>query len=81
MLDEKIDYLIILRHQPQNWLSEKLMSWTERKKDIRYYLIEHNEDENNRHFHIVLDFGDTAQARFSTLKKLFPYGDIDRLSV
>lgn len=59
-------------------IEEKLKSWIERKKDIRYYLIEHNEDENNRHFHIVLDFGDTSQARFSTLKKMFPYGDIER---
>lgn len=59
-------------------IDEKLQSWTERKKDVRYYLIEHNEDENNRHFHVVLDFGDTSQARFSTLKKMFPYGDIER---
>ena len=57
---------------------ETLEEWAHRKKDMKYYLIEHDADEDNVHFHIVIEFGKTSQSRFSTLKKQFPYGSIER---
>lgn len=48
-------------------------------KTMTYYIIEHNgePDDPNKHFHIVLDFG-RANCEFTTIKKKFPYGDIER---
>lgn len=43
-----------------------LDSWSKRKK-MSYYFIEHNEDEENVHYHIVLAF--THPTDFDTIKK------------
>ena len=53
-----------------------LESWSKSKK-IKYYLIEHNESEENLHYHLVLEFPNNSQCRFSTLKNKFPYGNIE----
>ena len=50
-----------------------LDSWSKRKK-MSYYFIEHNEDEENVHYHIVIAF--THPTDFDTIKKKFPYGNI-----
>ena len=42
-----------------------------------YYLIEHNEDPDNIHFHLVIAFKSNSKCRFSTAKNKFPYGEID----
>lgn len=42
-----------------------------------YYVIEHNENAENVHFHIVIVFRNKSQCKFSTLKKKFPFGYID----
>ena len=54
-----------------------LEEWTE-SRDIKYYMIEHNHDENNIHFHVVIDFPLHSEATFKTIKNKFPYGNIDR---
>lgn len=46
-------------------------------KPFYYYMIEHNEDEDNKHFHIVIEFKGNSQCRWNTLKRKFPYGFID----
>lgn len=45
-------------------------------KNYKYYLIEHNEDENNKHWHAVLTFD--SPTAFEQIKAKFPYGDIER---
>ena len=52
-----------------------LEDWCETKK-FEYFMIEHNEDEDNKHFHIVLCFD--APTPFATIKKKFPFGDIEK---
>lgn len=47
-----------------------------KSKSMSYYLIEHNEDGENKHYHIVLDF--TNYATFKTIKNKFPHGDIEK---
>ncbi len=42
-----------------------------------YYLIEHDEDPDNIHYHLVIVFKGNSLCRFSTAKNKFPYGDID----
>lgn len=54
-----------------------LDDWT-KTRDIKYYMIEHNHDADNVHYHVVIDFPDNSQATFKTIKKKFPYGNIDR---
>lgn len=51
-----------------------LEKWSE-KKGINYYLIEHDEDPDNIHFHIVLSFTNSI-CTFDALKNKFPYGFI-----
>ncbi len=46
-------------------------------KGIWYYVILHDENPENKHFHIVIEFPKNSQCKFSTLKKKFPYGFID----
>lgn len=60
----KEDILNILNE----WLSSRYFS---------YYMIEHNEDEDNIHFHIVMEFPEDSTPDFKTLKNLFPFGLID----
>ena len=50
-----------------------LKSW-EKDKQLDYFLIEHDEDIKNIHFHMVLKFKTTTT--FQTIKNKFPYGDI-----
>ena len=49
----------------EHWSSEK---------NLEYFLIEHREDIENIHFHLVLKF--TSVTKFQTIKNKFPYGDI-----
>ena len=44
------------------------------KKALKYYMIEHNEDFDNIHYHIVVWF--ESPTSFTTIKNVFPYGDI-----
>ena len=53
-----------------------LNDWT-KTKDIKYFMIEHNEDPDNVHFHIVIIFPKDSICKFDTLKKKFPYGFIE----
>ncbi len=54
-----------------------LEDWVMTKK-FKYYLIEHNQDTENVHFHIVLVFDNKSQCKWSTIKRKFPYGKVDR---
>lgn len=50
----------------------------QKTKNFSYYIIEHiNDDGTNLHWHLVLDFPPNSTTDFKTLKKKFPYGDID----
>lgn len=53
-----------------------LEEWS-KTKHFDYYLIEHNDDAENKHYHIVINFADNSVCKFSVLKKKFPYGDIE----
>lgn len=53
-----------------------LDEWT-KTKFFHYYVIAHNADLQNVHFHIVLEFTKTSQGKFSQIKQKFPYGQID----
>lgn len=53
-----------------------LEEWS-KTKHFDYYLIEHNDDAENKHYHIVINFADNSVCKFSVLKKRFPYGDIE----
>ena len=48
--------------------------WSERK-EMEYFLIMHDEDPGNIHYHIVIVFENAA--KFSTIKNKFGYGNID----
>ncbi len=50
--------------------------WQKTKK-FYYFIIEHNDNEENKHWHIVLLFPDNSSCTFKTLKNKFPYGHID----
>lgn len=54
-----------------------LDDWTE-SRDIKYYMISHDHDKDNVHYHIVIDFPGNSQATFKTIKHKFPYGNISR---
>lgn len=52
-------------------------NWLKTKK-FDYYVIQHiNEDGSNKHWHIVISFPNKSSATFNTVKKKFPYGNID----
>ena len=53
-----------------------LEDWA-KTKDIKYYLIEHNANPQNKHWHLVIEFPDNSVCKFSTVKNKFPYGDIE----
>lgn len=53
-----------------------LKKWLKTKK-FEYYVIEHNESKENKHFHIVISFSKKSSCKFSTLKNKFPLGHID----
>ena len=44
-------------------------------KDFEYFLIEHNDNKDNIHYHIVIKF--KSVTRFETIKNKFPYGNIE----
>ena len=46
-------------------------------KGFKYYIVEHNEDLNNKHYHAVLDFPKDSVCKFSTIKNQVPFGDIE----
>lgn len=54
-------------------IQQTLENWAKNKK-MRYYMIEHNEDPDNIHYHIVIWFD--SPTSFKTIKSKFPYGDI-----
>ena len=49
----------------------------QKTKNFDYYIIEHSDNEENRHFHIVICFPHNSSCTFRTLKNKFPYGNID----
>ena len=53
-----------------------LETWT-KTKYFHYFMIEHNDDPNNIHYHIVLEFTKNSVGSFDGIKKHFPYGLID----
>lgn len=53
-----------------------IKEWQKTKK-FDYFLIEHNEKEENKHFHIVISFPQNSSGDFNTLKNKFPFGNID----
>ena len=50
-----------------------LDKWQE-EKELEYFFIEHTEDINNIHYHIVIRYN--SPTRFETIKNKFQYGDI-----
>lgn len=54
---------------------KKIENWY-RTKHFSYYMIEHNDDPNNVHYHIVFEFYSNSTAKYSQLKQMFPYGHI-----
>lgn len=52
-----------------------LETWASNKK-MFYFAIEHHEDLNNIHFHIVLKFA--SATAFKQIKAKFPFGDIEK---
>lgn len=53
-----------------------LEEWT-KTKYFHYYVIAHDNDADNVHFHIVIEFTKNSQGKFSQIKDRFPYGQID----
>ncbi len=53
-----------------------LDEWT-KTKFFHYYVIAHDADPDNLHYHIVIEFSKTSQGKFSQIKARFPYGQID----
>lgn len=55
----------------------ELNKWCETKR-FEYFAIEHYENPENIHYHVVLVFDTNSQAKFSQIKDHFPFGDIKR---
>jgi len=55
----------------------ELKSWSETKK-LEYFAIEHYENPDNIHYHIVIIFDKNSQAKFLQIKERFPFGNIER---
>ena len=53
---------------------QKILDEWSQKKKMSFYFIEHNEDEDNVHFHIVIEFAHPTA--FDVVKNHFPYGSI-----
>lgn len=51
-----------------------LEEW-QKEKEFEYFFIEHNEDIENIHYHLVLRF--KSVTRFETIKNKFQYGNIE----
>ena len=60
----------------QDGLLNTLETWT-KTKYFHYYMIEHNDDPNNVHYHIVIEFTKNSVGTFNGIKKHFPYGLIE----
>lgn len=54
---------------------QTLEDWAKNKK-MKYYMIEHNENLDNIHYHIVVWFD--SPTSFNAIKAKFPYGDIEK---
>lgn len=54
---------------------QKIVSDWSNEKEFEYFLIEHGENQENIHYHIVLKFNSVT--RFDTIKNKFPYGNIE----
>jgi len=59
----------------KNDIIDILANWSSRKK-MHYYMIEHNDDPQNIHYHIVLWFD--SPTSFRTIKSVLGYGDIEK---
>ena len=57
-------------------IQQTLEDWAKNKK-MRYYMIEHNENPDNIHYHIVLWFD--SPTKFKDIKSKFEYGDIQKI--
>lgn len=53
---------------------QKILDEWSQKKKMSFYFIEHDEDEDNVHFHIVIEFAHPTS--FDVVKNHFPYGSI-----
>ena len=53
-----------------------LEDWIQTKY-FYYYVIEHNSDPDNIHYHIVIEFRTNSQGKFNQIKNRFPYGRIE----
>ncbi len=49
----------------------------QRTKKFDYFIIEHNDNKENKHFHIVISFPKNSSCTFKTIKNKFPFGHID----
>lgn len=58
-------------------IEDILLKWLEKRKKMKYYFITHDEDPNNIHYHIVLEFHKNSSCKFSVIKNIFPYGFIE----
>lgn len=56
-------------------LVSMLDEWASTKK-FKYYIIEHNEDLDNIHYHLVMSFA--SPTPFKQIKNKIPYGDIEK---
>lgn len=65
----------IVKYSKQDIL-DTLDDWCKTKL-FSYFMIEHNEKEDNTHYHIVIEFRGNSQCKFNTLKTKFPFGLID----
>lgn len=54
---------------------KKIVDEWNKEKEFEYFMIEHNENIENIHYHLVLRFGSVT--RFDTIKNKFPYGNIE----
>ena len=54
-----------------------LEDWAKTKK-LSYYAVCHDVDDENVHYHIVIDFDKNSQGKFSQIKEHFPFGQIAR---
>ncbi len=56
-----------------------LEEWSKTNKSLEYYVILHDEDPDNLHFHIVIRFGKTS-VQFNTIKNKFFFSNIEPCS-
>lgn len=62
-------------HLEEEDILDILIDWS-LDKDFSFYLIKHDNDPDNVHYHLVLQFNHPT--KFSTIKRKFPFGKIDK---